>query len=286
MPLERYRQLSAIDFVWDAQFARWKEHFYELANYSTEHGTCNVPYTVENIVLARWVLKQRYLYRSGALCDERRRRLEGIGFTFDPDAETFARNIEALRKWKEEHGNLSIPRRLPLGRWTGSVRQRKRQGRLKIAQYRQLREMGFCFEPQIESWAAWLEKLNEFRKARGHVMPSFVTDRRLYDWLQLQRRRYRNGTLDEENTVQLESIGVDLRPKEVAFEQQLSKLELLWRGTGPVELPLGDTALKMWVGYLHDVGRDKLPKQTVARLDKIGFRFKDDARTETTEDEQ
>jgi len=225
------------------------------------------------------VLKQRYLYRSGGLCDDRKRRLEGIGFTFDPDAETFERNIKALHEWKEEHGHLSIPRRLALGRWANSVRQRKRQGQLKIAQYRQLREMGFCFEPQIESWAAWLDKLNEFRKARGHVMPSFVTDRALYDWLQLQRRRHRNGTLDEENILQLKSMGVDLRPKQVAFEEQLTKLELLWQGTGPVELPLGDTALKMWVGYLREVGRNKLPKQAVARLDRIGFQF--EPRSET-----
>ncbi len=176
---ERYRQLSSIEFQWDLQFEKWKRMFYQLVEFKQTNGHCNVPLrlnTGENPRLARWVVKQRHLFKRGLLPDDRRRRLEGLGFSFSPDDDLFRSRLAQLCDWREMHGHANVPRSWAddpgLARWTDSVRLRWRQGKLPMRYYRELHEIGFCFAPLEFSWEAQLHDLQQFVCEKGHCSPA------------------------------------------------------------------------------------------------------------------
>lgn len=60
----------------------WDEKFNMLLEYEKEHGTLNVPQS--NGSLGKWVAKQRALKKKGKLLDERRQKLDEIGFVWEP----------------------------------------------------------------------------------------------------------------------------------------------------------------------------------------------------------
>lgn len=94
MPDKRVSELNAEGFDW--QFARdrggttqsqalgWEARFAQLQRYKEEHRHCRVPDRWKgNPSLAKWVSKQRQLYKKRKLRADRIARLEGIGFEWD-----------------------------------------------------------------------------------------------------------------------------------------------------------------------------------------------------------
>ncbi len=80
---DRVERLEALGFEWDAIAARWENRRSELVRFKTEHGHCDVPRAwSKNPVLGNWVGTQRSRAKKGRMTDERRSRLEEIGFRF------------------------------------------------------------------------------------------------------------------------------------------------------------------------------------------------------------
>lgn len=87
----RQGRLEQLGFVWDSHSAIWEERLRELRDFQSKNGHCNVPSThQENHSLSIWVQCQRRqykLFRQGTRChmnEERIRKLEGIGFVWNP----------------------------------------------------------------------------------------------------------------------------------------------------------------------------------------------------------
>ena len=86
LPTELFRALSALDFAYDSYDARWKERFQQLAAFHSKHGHCRVPFNDPEVPpgLYPWLLVQRQRRRQGRLDDARKRRLDGLGFNWEP----------------------------------------------------------------------------------------------------------------------------------------------------------------------------------------------------------
>jgi hypothetical protein len=86
LPTETFRALSALDFAYDSYDAKWKHRFQQLAAFHSKHGHCRVPYNDPEVPpgLYTWLLVQRQRRRQGRLEDTRRRRLDGLGFDWEP----------------------------------------------------------------------------------------------------------------------------------------------------------------------------------------------------------
>jgi len=86
LPTETFRALSALDFAYDSYDARWKARFQQLAAFHSQHGHCRVPFNDPEIPpgLYAWLLVQRQRQRQGRLEDTRKRRLDGLGFDWNP----------------------------------------------------------------------------------------------------------------------------------------------------------------------------------------------------------
>ncbi|EJK46987.1 hypothetical protein THAOC_34323, partial [Thalassiosira oceanica] len=98
----RIERLDAIGFEWETGYVKstktWEDYFNDLLDYFSSHGTFDVPRllrmeheTKGTSTLGHWVYRQREMYRKEAeggkipspnLWDERRERLNGIGFNW------------------------------------------------------------------------------------------------------------------------------------------------------------------------------------------------------------
>ncbi|KAL7528233.1 hypothetical protein ACHAXR_004159 [Thalassiosira sp. AJA248-18] len=77
---DRQERLVRIGFDFDPDNSFWEEQFAALVRYKQKHGDCMVPRVYsEDPQLGTWVNNQRV--RAGKLSDERRERLESIGFS-------------------------------------------------------------------------------------------------------------------------------------------------------------------------------------------------------------
>ncbi len=135
---ERLARLEALDFDWEAQCAttgknaKWEMRFAELAAYHQRSGNCLVPaHWPENPALAGWVRAQRSLGQQGKLTDERRARLDTLGFLWKLvgcSDETWKARFGELAAFQKRFGHCLVPKDWPdnpaLAGWVHGERRR------------------------------------------------------------------------------------------------------------------------------------------------------------------
>jgi hypothetical protein len=206
----------------------WEEMFLALQQYKQQHENCLVPQRwKENHKLADWVSEQRMAYNKGRLDAERTRRLEELGFDWDPNNTHWEKYYWQLVEFKKEHGNTNVPQRsgkyAALGTWVRNQRAAKRYNRPIMAERaKRLDEIGFVWmliEPM--SWEKMFAALVEFKKIHGHCnVPQksrehkSLEQKRLGKWVNSQRTAYYRKRLPPERQRKLEEIGFvwNLRP--------------------------------------------------------------------------
>jgi superfamily II DNA or RNA helicase len=83
LQIEKIGQLESLNFDWNPNDTDWKDLFEELKVYKQEHGDCNVPRSYsKNRKLALWVKIQRDAFRKNKLSDDRKTKLQSIGFSW------------------------------------------------------------------------------------------------------------------------------------------------------------------------------------------------------------
>ena len=93
-------RLTALGFDWDPYSTTWELRFSELAQYKKKYGNCNVPTGwPENKQLKTWVNVQRR--KKDKLSDDRRSRLEALGFDWDPITTAWEARFSELVRYKD-----------------------------------------------------------------------------------------------------------------------------------------------------------------------------------------
>ena len=121
--------LNSVGFVWETdKNIPWDEMFQRLVRYKEEHHTTTVPHRYKkDPKLGKWGGHQRTCYNNKKLSVERIRRLDSIGFVWNPLDEQWMEMYQKLVAYKKEHRSTNVPRcymKDPvLGRWVGSQRQ-------------------------------------------------------------------------------------------------------------------------------------------------------------------
>ena len=96
----------------------------------------------DNPQLGDWVTNQRAFNRRGLLTTARTRRLESLGFDWDPHASAWEEMYAELQGFKEEYGHCKIPANWTenpqLYNWVKKQRQRKRNNKLSANHVRRL----------------------------------------------------------------------------------------------------------------------------------------------------
>ena len=201
----------------------WEEMFLALQQYKQQRGNCLVPQRYkENPKLADWVSEQRMAHNKERLDAEHVRRLEELGFDWDPNNTHWEKYYRQLVEFKKERGHTNVPQRSgkyrELGTWVRNQRAAKRYKRPIMAERaKRLDEIGFVWvlvEPM--AWEKMFAALVEYKKVHNHcnVPQKAGENKRLGKWVNTQRTHYYRGTLKPDRQRQLELIGFvwNLRP--------------------------------------------------------------------------
>ena len=127
---------------------------------------------------------------------------------------------ELLKKYKEEHGNIDVPRNyeingVKLGNWLALQRYIYKESKLMSERIQLLEELGINWAPHDKTWNNYYNLLKEYKEEHGNIdVPKNyeIDGMKLGGWVATQRRTY-NGTEKyaiTENRIQLlEELGIN-----------------------------------------------------------------------------
>ncbi len=207
--------MEELGVVWEPQQARWEKMFAALTDYRRRYGDCNVPYGwSENPALAKWVKGLRALQKRGDMAGERARRLDSLGFEWDRGGDSrWDEMYVELADFQHAHGHCRIStlsdEYRALGVWVHTQRTLRKQRRLDPERIDRLDAIGFTWELLREQWDAMFAALQHFRRESGHcdVPQRWSQNRKLGNWVMVQRSAYKAGRLDAEQIERLRAIG-------------------------------------------------------------------------------
>jgi hypothetical protein len=240
---ERIQKLNEISFVWEPQEVLWSERYDELLEYIKEHGNSLVPQEYEdNTSLGYWVQKQRTLYKTNSLSDERIQKLNEVGFVWSVLDAQWLERLQELKKYRSDHGDTLVPRSHPLGDWVwwqrlaykSFIAKKKlgdnHQNNSDMSEVERITNISsgmneeriqlleaedFIWDPKEFAWQLKFEELSEWIAINGHGAIRIRKKNKgpLEMWAARQRKMYKKHlsgektTLTKERIEKLQSIG-------------------------------------------------------------------------------
>ena len=197
--------------------ASWDIMFLEAKRYYEENGTLIMPNTYINengYRLGQWIATQRANYKKKQfLSDARIRRLEAIGMCWDIDDKVWNDTYQKCAQYYEKYNSLdNIRDHSPsLGKWLIHQRKKYREGTLPADRIEKLDKIGMVWDFN-EIWELHFEAAKNFYEENGHldIQIGYVTKDGLSlgQWFRTMRKSHNDGTLAEDKTKRLESIGM------------------------------------------------------------------------------
>ena len=208
---EQVRRLESLNFCWDLLSQQWEGSFDELSKFRKREGHCRVHarFVVNSVGLGMWVSRQRK--KRDQLTKDQIKRLDSLGFCWDPLAEQWDEAFTELFKFRKREGHCKVAARLSIGSlrlgiWVSDQRQNREQ--LTPDKIKKLDSLGFCWDPIAEQWDEAFDELTKFRKREGHcrVTKSHISNGiKLGHWVKRQRRT--KDQLTPERIKRLNSLG-------------------------------------------------------------------------------
>lgn len=200
--------------VYDAEEQKWNEFFEQLVEYKKTHDTCEVAPSAHT-PLSYWVVKQHQEYQKvkdgepSRLTVDKMQKLIDLGFIFREVKTTlsWAERMEQLRKYKQEHGHVKVPKSHPeLGVFVNRQRYEYskwvdgRPSSMTEKRHKDLQELDFVFvagkkmnQASVKNKKTWDERYSEllhYRQLYGHtVVPQSFPG--LGEWVHTQRNYYK-----------------------------------------------------------------------------------------------
>ena len=275
---EQIKRLNSIDFNWDPIAEQWEKAFAALKKFRKREGHCRVEKErkVDGLKLGVWVQTQRS--KKDRLTPDQIKRLNSLGFNWDPYAELWEQNFTALKKFREREGHCRVERGrkvdgLKLSLWVSA--QRSKKDRLTPARLKRLNLLGFSWDPIAELWEQNFATLQKFRKRKGHccVAATYQIDGlKLGLWVQSQRLKKDSLTLDR--VKRLNSLGFSWDPLAEQWEQNFAALQKFRKREGHCGVPESHQVDRLKLGQWVRVQRsrkDRLTPDRLKRLNSLGF---------------
>jgi len=261
----------------------WEEHFQQLVEYKTKHGTVEVPRS--DPLLGNWVTEQRKSRKSGKLSQCRVQWLNSLGFQWDVHLSAWMKMYNELLSYKELHGgSINVPVRYngsrKLGGWVR--KQRERRSSLSKQRIALLESIGFEWESREilnqESWMGMYERLKKYKQEHNStsVPLHYKADPKLGRWVSKQRHRCK----EKERVDLLNQIGFVWEGKNrrgtdpQAWMEMYERLKKYKQEHNSTSVPTRykvDPKLGKWVSKQRQSCNKK---ERVDLLNKIGFAWK------------
>jgi hypothetical protein len=273
---ERIERLERLGFVWDPRQVSWEIAFRQLSIYKEVVGHCHVPrgYIQNGLDLGNWANNQRA--RKDSIRVENRRRLDEIGFIWDPLEADWQQGFFHLTTYKNREGHCRVPddhieNGFRLGTWVGN--QRRAKDKLSKHRLQRLEEIGFVWNPHEDAWEKGFKILVGYKQLEGHCRVPWGHNENGFPlgiWVSNQRK---NEDLSQERRQRLDEIGFVWDPFAEAWEKGFNYLVAYREREGHCRVPRGYIEdgfdLGRWVGKQRAV--KNLSKERRQQLDELGF---------------
>ena len=275
---EQIERLNSLGFSWDPHSEQWEQNFAALQKFRNSKGHCLVAarHQADGLNLGAWVAAQRP--KKNRLTPNQLKRLNSLGFSWDPIAEQWEQAFAALQKFHKREGHCLVVRGhkvdgLSLGQWVST--QRSSKGRLTLDQLKRLNSLGFSWDPIAEQWEQAFATLQKFHKREGHclVVRGHKEDGlKLGQWVSNQR--WNKVSLAPDQQKRLNSLGFSWDPIAEQWEQAFAALQKFHKRKGHCRVVSGheEDGLKLsqWVSFQRAT-KDRLTPDRLKRLDSLGF---------------
>ena len=164
------------------------------------------------------------------MSDERRQKLDDLGFVWDPYKSAWENAFTLLKGYKGREGHCNVPNNykengFSLGGWVANQRQNQIKNRLTLEQRQRLDQLGFAWGVLEDRWEEWCRILALYRNREGHCdvpVKHKEGDFLLGHWV--NNRRTKREKLSEEQRKHLDELGFVWDPFEKAWERSLAAL--------------------------------------------------------------
>jgi superfamily II DNA or RNA helicase len=279
----------------DASFARslrsllvvkttesWLFWYGLLLRYVEKNGHARVPIThvtAEGYKLGKWVRKQRtYSKRMSAA---RKKKLDALGFPWNPFSKQWQEGYERLKTFREQHGHCIVPLRhiTSEGYRLGSWVNKQRSERSDIGPDRKclLDEIGFTWDLNTAKWEEGIRSLQKFIGEYSHSRVSETYKAPdgfpLGTWSSVQRAN--RDKLPPERRKRLDDLGFDWEILKSQWEDGYRHLASFVTEHGHSQVPLTYVSadgyrLGQWV---HRQRHKQVDSARKSRLDALGFEW-------------
>lgn len=228
---EKIQALDAVGFNWDSKESAWMIRYNELKDWYVKHGDSNVPIDEQGVqylychnylkpTLGEWVTKQRLLKRKNQLSQEKIDLLNEIEFDWTglnhyKNQHRWSIYYKRLKEKNDVNFTVSNPNDedYDLYEWCVSQRLRFQKGQLKPNRLQLLEEIGFKFHvKEIGFNQSWMNKYNQYKlfvEEEGFENRKKLRkeNQSLLNWVNFQRKKYRNNQLEQAKINLLNEIG-------------------------------------------------------------------------------
>lgn len=277
-------------FVVEQSTESWEFWYGLLEAFKEDEGHCNPVQsylTDTGFPLGRWANTQRMNLKKDALSEEKKQRLEQLGFVWNPRAERWEDGFNELLSFNQKYGHSKVAQQyvtdtgFALGTWSDKQRQDLRNNTLSLERKKKLEEISFIWDPHGEAWKQGFNELSSYFQEYGHclVRRSQVT-KSGYDldkWVQRQRLDFRKNRLPSERKQKLDELGFIWDANTDAWEKGYKELCAFYeihrdfRSPFPNETETG-FGLAKWVSHQRTAhSRGTLLPDRKKRLDALGF---------------
>jgi len=284
LPADRIQRLEELGFAWNSLDAVWEDMFTALSVYKQTCGDCNVPSgRKDNAQLAQWCSRQRQVYKNNKLSPDRFKRLEDIGFGWDPFVANWEEMFAALLNYKQTHDDCSVPNEWEenpdLGQWGQRQRNVYKKDKLSPERIKRLEDIGFVWDRLDSTWEEMFVTLAAYKQGQGdcNVPAEWKENPKLGQWCNVQRRTYRKNKLSAERIQRLEKLGFVWERLENSWEDRFAALVYYNQTHGDCNVPnkwKDDPSLGQWCQTQRRVYKNnKLSPERIKRLEEIGFEW-------------
>ncbi|WCK57351.1 Helicase associated domain protein (plasmid) [Aneurinibacillus sp. Ricciae_BoGa-3] len=277
---ERIDKLNQIGFEWSYHEATWNQMFDTLVSYKNKYGDCLVPKNYpENPSLGGWVITQRINNKKGVLEEDKKIKLEQLGFSWDAREEHWERMYKQLVQYKKDFGHCIVLKRenqyKTLATWVSQQRKLYNKGELPENRTDRLEQIGFVWDTFFDQWYENFLQLKDFREQHGHcnVPKGYIEYPSLASWVQTQRIFYSQNRMDKRRFELLEELGFVWRVLDDAWSKMFEALKNYKQQHGHCMVPrstkdsLGSWAYTQRKNYRNN----KLDTDKINALNEIGF---------------
>ncbi len=260
----------------------WDERYGQLIEYTRKFGHCNVPRSYSNNPkLSAWVHGQRQYKRVGKLSKDQVKKLNQLGFLWDPHESQWNQTYQQLILYKQQFGHCNVPTEYDvnpvLGRWVRKQRQKYKSNQINSERIKKLEELGLVWDPDVDNWNQMYQKLILYKQQFGHcnVRQKYRDNRKLGGWVTAQRSLRKKSKLERYKIEKLDQLDFSWNPKEDYWNQMYQQLVFYKQQFGDCNVPdkwVENKKLSTWVGTNRAKYKSKtLDNDKMEKLNQLGF---------------